>query len=68
METGNFREHRASDFITKIAQVSCDPAAGAPRFEAFVDEIMDGNSEDRKYEQKLVGYILSGERPEQIIL
>ena len=67
LETGNFREHRASDFITKIAQVSYDPAAGAPRFEAFVDEIMDGNSEDKKYVQKLVGYILSGERPEQII-
>jgi len=67
LETVNFREHRASDFITKIAQVSYDPAAGAPRFEAFVDEIMDGNSEDKQYVQKLVGYILSGERPEQII-
>ena len=67
LETGKFREHRASDFITKIAQVSYDPAAGAPRFEAFVGEIMDGNSEDKKYVQKLVGYILSGERPEQII-
>ena len=67
LDTGNFREHRASDYITKIAQVSYDPVAGAPRFEAFVDEIMDGNSEDRTYLQKLVGYILSGERPEQII-
>jgi P4 family phage/plasmid primase-like protien len=67
LETGNFREHRASDFITKIAEVSYDPTAGAPRFIAFVNEIMDGNADDEKYLQKLTGYILSGERPEQII-
>lgn len=67
LDTGKFREHRASDYMTKIAQVSYDPAAGAPRFIAFVNEIMDGNADDEKYLQKLTGYILSGERPEQII-
>jgi len=67
LDTGSFREHRASDFITKIAQVSFDPAANAPRFEEFVNEIMDGDPDDKRYLQKLTGYTLSGDRPQQII-
>lgn len=67
LDTGTFREHRESDFITKIYPVSFDPAANAPRFEAFVGEIMDGNPEDARYAQKVIGYALCGERPQQII-
>lgn len=67
LDTGTFREHRASDFITRVSPVTYDARADAPRFKAFVNEVMNYNLQDAKYLQKLVGYTLSGERPEQII-
>lgn len=67
LKTGDLQPHSAQDMITKVAGCSFDPNAKAPRFEQFIKEIMDGDKADINYIQKLIGYCLSGERPEQLI-
>lgn len=62
---GEFREARASDRITRMAGCRWDPSATAPRFRQFVLEVVDDNEHDANYLQKLVGYIVSGDRKEQ---
>ncbi|MFY9237896.1 MAG: primase C-terminal domain-containing protein, partial [Roseovarius sp.] len=63
--TGEFREARASDKITRLAGCEWDPEATAPRFTQFISEVVGGNEDDARYLQKLAGYILSGDRREQ---
>ena len=62
------REHRRGDHITKIANASLTEDATCPRWMQFVDEITDGNESLAKFLQKFCGYMLSGDRSEQIIL
>lgn len=57
----SFREHRAEDFITKLAPVDYVPNAGSERFLQFVDEIMSHDAEKSKYLQKSLGYSLTGD-------
>ena len=67
LKTGELRPHSAEDMITKVAGCSFNPNGEAPRFKQFIKEIMDNDKADANYIQKLVGYCLSGERPEQLI-
>ena len=67
LKTGELRPHSVQDMITKLAGCPFDPNAKASRFEQFIEEIMDGDKADTNYIQKLLGYCLSGERPEQLI-
>ena len=67
LKTGELRPHSAEDMITKVAGCSFNPNGEAPRFKQFIKEIMDNDKADANYIQRLVGYCLSGERPEQLI-
>ena len=67
LKTGELRPHSAEDMITKFAGCSFNPIGEAPRFKQFIKEIMDNDKADANYIQRLVGYCLSGERPEQLI-
>lgn len=60
LELNDFREHRASDMLTKKIQANFDVAASCPHFEKFVNNIFCGNEELVAYVQRLVGYCLSG--------
>lgn len=60
LETGELRPHRREDLLTKLAPVSYDPDAKAPRFERFVSEIMGGNANLVNYLQRVAGYVLTG--------
>jgi putative DNA primase/helicase len=62
------REHRRGDHITKIANASLTEDATCPRWMQFVDEITDGDKRLALFLQKFCGYMLSGDRSEQIIL
>ena len=62
------REHRRGDHITKIANASLTDDATCPRWMQFVDEITDGDKGLAVFLQKFCGYMLSGDRSEQIIL
>jgi putative DNA primase/helicase len=65
LRTGEIKRHDPNDFITKIARVSYDRAAHADRFEKFLVEIMDGDSECAAFLQRWFGYAATGEIREQ---
>jgi putative DNA primase/helicase len=67
LRTGELREHRREDFITKLAPVTFDPGAGCPRWEAFLRTIFAGNEELIGYMRRLVGYCLTGVTDEHIL-
>ncbi|MFZ2540091.1 MAG: phage/plasmid primase, P4 family, partial [Oscillospiraceae bacterium] len=61
LQSGEFREHRAADHITKIAGVIHDPKAKCTRWERFIDEVMSGDNEKAEFLQKSLGYALTGD-------
>ena len=65
LRTGEFREARANDKITRLAGCEWDPEAKAPRFVQFISEVVGEDEDDANYLKKLIGYVLSGERVEQ---
>lgn len=56
LKTFEFREHRAEDLLSKIANVSYDPAAKSELWLRFIDEVMQGDTEKLGYLQKAIGY------------
>jgi putative DNA primase/helicase len=63
--SGEFREHRQEDLITKIANVEYDPKADCPKWKQFVREIMDYKADIIKFVQTAVGWSMSGDISEQ---
>jgi len=63
--TGEFREHRQEDMITKIANVEFDAKADCPMWKQFIREIMDYRTEIIKFIQISAGWALSGDISEQ---
>jgi putative DNA primase/helicase len=61
IDTGEFTEHRSTDFLTKISPVVYDPTAHSERFCTYIDEIMSGDTERAKFLQKILGYGLTGD-------
>jgi putative DNA primase/helicase len=68
LRTGELREHRRDDYITKIAPFEYDPNAEAPRWKRFLDEIFNGNDGIIPFLQRAVGYAMTGEIREQVLL
>jgi len=66
LRTGERREHRQEDYITQLAPVEYDPSADAPRWLAFLDEIMLGRNELIDYLRRSFGYCLTGSVKEQV--
>ena len=64
LRTGELREHRREDLITKLAPVEYDPSAAAPALEAFLERVLPG--EDlRGFVQRAAGYSATGDTSEQ---
>jgi putative DNA primase/helicase len=59
LQTGALREHRREDLLTKLAQVRFDPEAAAPRFMAFLEDVLP-DSEVRAFVQRLAGQAATG--------
>ena len=55
------RPHNAEDYISKLANVSYDPAAKCPRWEQFMYEVTDGDKPLADYIQQALGYSLTGD-------
>jgi P4 family phage/plasmid primase-like protien len=68
LKTGQMREHRRGDLITKLAPVAYDPAARNDRWDGFIQGITQGNAALAKYLQKALGYALTGDQGEQCLL
>ncbi len=56
LKTFEFREHRAEDLVSKIANVSYDPTLKSELWLRFIDEVMQGDTDKLKYLQKAIGY------------
>ncbi len=66
LRTGELREHRREDQLTKIAPVEYDPNAAAPTWAATLERTLP--SEDvRRFFKKLCGYALTGDVSEHIL-
>jgi putative DNA primase/helicase len=65
--TGEFREHRREDMITKIANVEYDPKADCPLWKKFISEIMNYKPELITFLQTATGWSLSGDISEQVM-
>ena len=61
LKTKEFLPHDANDKLTKISDVIFDPVAHCERFDAFINEIMSGDSERADFLQRSLGYALSGD-------
>jgi len=65
LRSGELREHRREDLISKIADVDYDAAAECPTWKAFLREIMDYRVELIEFLQTAVGWTLTGDMSEQ---
>lgn len=65
LSTGELREHRREDLLTKLSPVSFDPEAEAPVFGRFLERIFDGNGDLIAFIQRWTGYSLTGLTAEQ---
>jgi len=65
LRTGQRREHRMADLMTRLAPVVHDPAATCPTFERFLKRILADDAELRAFLQRAVGYSLTGSDREQ---
>ena len=64
LRTGELREHRREDLITKLAPIEYDPRAEAPAWEAFLERVLPGE-ELRAFVQRAAGYSATGDTSEQ---
>jgi putative DNA primase/helicase len=67
LRTGELREHRRDDLITKICPVAFKPDAGTYEWDKFLEGVFDGDSALISFVQRLFGYALSGDVREQIL-
>jgi putative DNA primase/helicase len=67
LRTGRLLPHDPADLITKLAPVAFDPAAPAPRWRAFLEQVIP-DAEVRAYLQRAVGYSLTGSVTEHCLL
>jgi putative DNA primase/helicase len=65
LRTGELRDHRREDWITKLVPVSYDPEAKCDLFRSFLDQVMGGDQRLQAYVQRALGYSLTGDTREQ---
>jgi putative DNA primase/helicase len=68
LRTGELRDHRREDHITKIVPIEYHADRTCPRWDQFLSEIM-GNDEDLVgFLKRMIGYSLTGSTREQFFL
>lgn len=60
LRTGEHREHKRADHITKLCPVNFSSEARCPRWMAFLDEVFMGDRDLIDYVQWAVGYSMTG--------
>jgi putative DNA primase/helicase len=67
LRTGTLRPHDPADLMTKILPVNYNPAAASPRWDAFLRETLQ-DAETIDFVQRFVGYCLSGDASEHVMV
>ena len=65
LTTGELREFRREDYLTKGSTVTFNPAAKCPKWDKFMFEIFAGNEEHIAAMHRWLGYCLTGDNTEQ---
>ncbi|MGO9976814.1 MAG: phage/plasmid primase, P4 family [Solirubrobacteraceae bacterium] len=65
--TGDLREHRRDDLLTKLAPVNYDKQAASPLWSSFIAEITGGDGDFTAFLQRAVGYTLTGDVGEEVL-
>ena len=65
LRTGEIREQKQEDYITRIANVEYDRNADCPVWKKFIMEIMDYNTELIRFIQTAAGWAITGNTSEQ---
>ena len=68
LRTGKLRQHERDDLCTKMAPVAFDAGAPCPKWDRFLTVITEGSITMKQYLQRCVGYTLTGDTSEQILL
>ncbi|MEW4070233.1 phage/plasmid primase, P4 family [Bacillus thuringiensis] len=68
LQTGQLRPHNREVYLSKITNVTFDEQAKCPEWMKFLEQIFQGNQELMEYMQRLIGYSLTGEITEQIMV
>ncbi len=66
LRTGELREHRREDLITKVAPVVYDPDAAAPTWDATLERVLP-SEEVRAFFKRLCGYAITGDVSEHVL-
>jgi putative DNA primase/helicase len=67
LRTGERRDHRREDLITRLVPIDYDATATAPLWETFLAEVLP-DAEVRTFVQRFVGYCLTGDVSERILV
>jgi putative DNA primase/helicase len=68
LRTGALRAHDPADLISLGSEIAYDPDAACPRWERFLDEVFDGDAELVAFIQRSIGYSLTGDTSERVLL
>lgn len=68
LRTGKLREHRLIDFLTQCTAAEYHENATAPVWEKFIGEVFNQDVELIEWTQRFLGYCLTGEVREHILL
>lgn len=68
LKTGKLQPHDRDLSLTKITNIEFDENAKCPEWLNFLDQIFQGDKELIEYMQRLIGYSLTGEITEQIMV
>jgi putative DNA primase/helicase len=67
LKTGNLREHRREDYITKISPTEYHPEAKCPTWDRFLDSVFQNDKGLIAFVQRFLGYCLTGDVSEQVL-
>jgi putative DNA primase/helicase len=65
LRTGELREHKQEDLITRVANVEYDQNADCPVWKQFIMEIMNYNTDLIRFIQNAAGWAITGDTSEQ---
>lgn len=67
LRTGELREHRREDLLTKLAPVVYRPEATSPAWARFLADLTGGEEDLERFLARAVGYTLTGDTGEEVL-
>ena len=68
LKNGKLRGHARADLLTHDAAIQYDPAATCPTWTRFLNDVFSGDAELIEFVRRAIGYSLTGDVREQVLL